>query len=136
MRKTIRDLLLASAPLTNLVPAERWYSPGAVLDHPVTPFVVLRWIAPVLSGGPGQYAHQLRVDVHDKRGSYANIEALLGGPYKANGVYSILFGLAGVTGADGYIAQTDYLGESGDQEDETYATNYMFSSWQICGRKQ
>jgi hypothetical protein len=134
MRATIRDLLIADTSLTALVPTERWFEPGAVIDVPEKPFVVLRWIAPVASNASGAFLHQLRIDAHDDRGNYGRIEALLGGPYRSGGIYPHLTGIMGLTGSDGYVAQADYLGDSGDQEDEEYLTNYKFSSWQIAGR--
>lgn len=133
MRRTVYGLLTGSAPLTAIVPADRWYAAGNAIDKPQTPFVVLRWLSPV----PGQFRlhmlRQLRVDVHDKRGSYSNIEALLGNPDTGTGVYGVLAPIADLVGADGRITQADYLGHSGDQEDETYNTNMKFSSWQLIG---
>ena len=134
MRKTVRDLIVASAPLTALIPTERWFQPGGVVDIPVRPFAVLRWIAPVAGATSGLWAYQLRVDVHDERGSYARIEQILGGQYKVGGVWPILNGIMDVTGADGRVTQADFLGDSGDQESDDYGTNYKFSSWQIIGR--
>lgn len=133
MRRVIRDLLLATPSLVAIVPAERWYTPGGVVDKPVLPFVVLRWLAPVPSSAIGKYLNQLRVDVHDRRGSYANIEQLLGNPYSGGGIYTVLSGILDLAGADGRVVQCDYLNHSGDQEDETYGTNYKFSSWQVIG---
>lgn len=133
MRATIRNVLVANAPLLALVPADRWYVPGAVKDIPTKPFVVLRWLAPVTSAASGRFLKQLRVDVHDTRGSYARIESILGSPDKGTGVYGVLNGLLDHVGVDGRITQCDYLGHSGDQEDDTYGTNYKFSSWQVIG---
>jgi len=67
VRKTMYTALTADASLTAIVPAERWYEAGAVIDQPLKPFVVLRWIAPVPSSS-GRWLNQLRVDVHDERG--------------------------------------------------------------------
>jgi hypothetical protein len=134
MRATVRDLIVASAPLTAIIPSYRWYQAGAVIDIPNKPFAILRWLAPVSGNASGSFAHQLRVDIHDVRGSYKRIDGLLGGPYRTGGIYPILNGIMGVTGADGYVAQADYLGDSGDQEDLDYKSNYKFSSWQILGR--
>lgn len=133
MRKTIRNLLLADSGLTAIVPAERWYSPGGVVDKPLRPFVVLRWLAPVPSSAIGRYLNQLRVDVHDDRGSYSRIEALLGNQYAGGGIYNVLSEISDQVGVDGRVTQCDYLNHSGDQEDETYGTNYKFSSWQVIG---
>ena len=135
MRTTIWGALTASAELTAIVPAGRWYEAGAVVDQPVKPFVVLRWIAPVPSNS-GRWLNQLRVDVHDERGDYSRIEQLLGNPYAGGGVYALLSGLLDYVGPDGRITQCDYLNHSGDQEDEVYGTNYKFSSWQVIGVTQ
>lgn len=111
---------------------ERWYSPGAVIDQPLKPFVVLRWLAPV-TGASGRPLNQLRVDVHDQTGSYERIDALLGNPYSGGGIYDVLAGLWDYDGPDARITQCDYLGHSGDQEDEVYGTNFKFTSWQVIG---
>lgn len=132
MQKTIHQLLTSTPALTVIVPAERWFRAGNVVDVPTRPFVVERWLAPVLLGS-GRYARQLRVDVHDNRGSYVNIQALLGSPDLYSGLYGVLSGLADYVGVDGRITQCDYLGTGGDQEDDVYKTNYSFSSWQVIG---
>lgn len=134
MRATIRDLIVANGPLTVLVPTERWFQAGSVVDVPPLPFAVLRWISPVSGDARGTFANQLRVDVHGKRGSYKPVDDILGGPHRVGGVYPILAGIMGHTGADGYIAQADYLGESGDDVDINFKSNFRYSSWQIIGR--
>lgn len=134
MRETIRNLLVADAGLTAVIPTERWIQAGAVLDVPIKPFVILRWIAPVAGDARGTFAQQLQVAVYDERGSYKRIDQLLGGKYRIGGIYPLLVGIAGLTGTDGYVAQADYLGDSGDQEDIDYKANLKFSSWQIIGR--
>lgn len=133
MRKTVHQLLTAQAGLVAVVPADRWYQAGAVLDTPVKPFVVLRWLAPVQASVTTRYMRQLRVEFHDKRGSYVQSDAFLGCPDKNNGVYAVLSPLVHFTGVDGRIAEATYLGHSGDQEDETYNTNMQFSSWRMIG---
>lgn len=134
MRATIRNLIIADAALTALIPPERWFQAGSVLDVPVKPFAILRWISPVAGNARGTFGHQFRIDVHDERGSYKRIDSILGGPYKTGGLYPILKGLMGVAGVDGYIAQADFLGDSGDQEHVDYKSNMKFTSWQIAGR--
>lgn len=133
MRATVRNLLVTTPALTAVIPAERWFSPGAVVDTPKTPFAVLRWLAPVASGARGRSLYQLRVDVHDARGSYQRIKQVLGSKDLYTGVYAVFAAVTDHVGADGRITQMDYVGSSGDQEDDTYMTNYMFSSWQVIG---
>lgn len=133
MRKTLYAALTSASPLTAIVPVQRWYEAGAVIDNPVKPFVVIRWLSPVPATTSGRWLNQLRIDVHDKRGSYKQIETLLGNPYSGGGIYDVLSGLTGYVGPDGWITQCDYLNHSGDQESEEYSTNYKFSSWQVIG---
>lgn len=133
MRATVRNLLVNTPALTALVPAERWWTPGAVVDKPTTPFVVLRWLAPVAGAARGRFLRQLRVDVHDKRGSYTRIEQILGSPTKGGGIYDVFAPISQHVGVDGRITEMNYVGSSGDQEDDVYVTNFMFSSWQVIG---
>lgn len=135
MRATVHALLVGSAPLTALIPTERWFQAGNVIDVPRKPFAVLRWITPVPGDARGTYAHQLRVEAYDERpGSYKRIDELLGDPYSGGGVYDVLSGIMGLTGSDGYIAQADYLGWSGDDVHVEFKANFKYSSWQIIGR--
>jgi len=133
MRATVRNLILSTPTLLAVVPADRWYAPGGVVDSPPKPFVVLRWLAPVTGNAKSTFAKQLRVDVHDKRGSYQKIEQVLGSPDKGTGIYGLFSAVHDLVGVDGRITQMDYLGHSGDQEDDTYMTNFKFSSWQVIG---
>lgn len=129
MRQTMFSLLAAQSGLVALVPVARWYRAGNVVDTPVKPFVVLRWIAPVVGNARGTFAKQLRLEVHAARGSYKPCEDWLAiaDPTLSSAV--------NVTGVDGRITQCDFLGRSGDQEDATYKTNLMFSSWQVIGEE-
>jgi len=134
MRATVHGLLVAEASLTAVIPTERWYQVGSAPDVPEMPFAILRWLSPVAGDARGAWSHQLQVAIFDRRGSYSRIEDLLGGPYRSGGVYPILEGIAGVTGSDGYIAQADYLGDSGDDVNIDYKANTKHSMWQIAGR--
>lgn len=133
MRKTIFQLLTASAPLVAVVPLSRWKQAGNVVDTPTFPFVVLRWLAPVEGNVSGRFMRQLRVEFYDARGSYDKADAFLGTPDQGTGVYGALSGLQDYVGVDGRITQTRYLGHSGDQESETYKCNLKFSSWRMIG---
>jgi hypothetical protein len=134
MRKTVRNLIVADASLTAVIPPERWYQLGAVVDVPEKPYAVLQWITPVAGDARGTFAHQFQVRIYDKRGSYERIDALLGGPYRTGGVYAVLAGILDVTGVDGRVVQADYLGTSGDDVDIDSKSNVKYSSWQIIGR--
>lgn len=134
MRATVRNLLIGNAALTAFIPTERWFQVGNVLDVPRKPFAILRWITPVAADARGSFAHQLRVELYDERGSYKDLDAALGGPYLAGGVHGVLSAVLGHTGADGYIAQADFLGNSGDDVNVDYKANFKYSSWQIIGR--
>lgn len=136
MRATVRDLILANGALTALIPAERWLQVGNVIDVPLKPFAILRWITPVAGDAKGTYANQLRIEIYDKRpGSYKTVDQILGKPYPApSGIYAVMSGMMGITGSDGYVAQADFLGTSGDDVNADFKANFKYSSWQIIGR--
>lgn len=133
MRKTVYQLLSTTPALTAVVPLARWKQPGNVIDTPVFPFVVLRWISPVEGNVRGAWLRQLQVQFYDARGSYERADAFLGSPYTGSGVYGVLSGLQDYVGVDGRITETRYLGDSGDQESEIYKCNLKFSSWRVIG---
>ena len=134
MRATVHQLLTSTAELTAVIPTERWFQLGSVIDVPPMPFAILKWLSPVRSNS-GTDMHQLQVAIYDRHGSYKRIDDLLGGPFKTGvSVYSVLSAVAGLTGPDGYVAQADYLGHSGDDVDVDYKAGTKFSSWQIAGR--
>lgn len=134
MRATIHQLLVGVPQLTAVIPTERWFQFGSVPDVPKKPFAILKWLSPVRSNS-GASMHQLQVVIYDDHGSYKRIDDLLGDQYKSGvTVYSVLAGVAGLSGPDGYVAQADYLGHSGDNMDSDYKANMKFSSWQIAGR--
>lgn len=126
MRATMHGLLTTEATLTAIVPAGQWYQAGNVIDQPAKPFVVERWISPVILG-PGLLAYQLRLDVHDERGSYARIGAFL------VAAKAFLESVQQVTGPDGWITQCDFSSEGGDQESDEYGTDYSWTGWQVIG---
>lgn len=125
MRKALVELLQGNAPLLAALPASRWYAAGAVPDTPQRPFIVVRWLAPVPLAT--QYGEQLRLDVHDERGSYVRIDGIL------KLVQAVLVPVEQYVGSDGRITQCDYTGHSGDQEDPEKGTNMKWSSWQVIG---
>jgi hypothetical protein len=123
----MHQLLVGSVSLTALIPSESWFQAGNVRDVPPRPFVVERWIAPVPGAGKQTFLYQLRLDVHDDRGSYDLIDRFNAA------VQPVLKAVLNLTGSDGRIACCDFLGLGGDQEDDTYGTNYSFTSWQVIG---
>lgn len=125
MRATMHQYLTSLPVLTDIVPPVRWYQAGNVVDTPVRPFVVVRWISPVALAT--SFGHQLRLDVHDNRGSYANIDSF------RRAALTAMQDVEDLVGPDGRITQCDYLGHGGDQEDPDYGTNYSFTSWQVIG---
>lgn len=127
MRATMHNILIGASTLTAIVPSSRWLQAGNVVDKPAFPFVVVRWIAPVPGAGKNTFRKQLRVDIHDARGSYVRIDNFL------RALTPVLSAVTNVVGADGRISQCDFLGTGGDQEDDVYMSNFSFSSWQVIG---
>lgn len=134
MRATIHQLLVAEASLTAVIPTERWFQVGNVVDVPKKPFAILRWITPVPGNASGTFAQQLRIELYDDRQSYKRIDELLGGPYRTGGIYAVLSSKFGVTGPDGWLGQADFLGNGGDDVNLDFKANFKYSSWQIMGR--
>lgn len=134
MRATVHQLLSTHGSLTPLIPTERWFQAGNVRDVPRKPFAMLRWLAPVAGLAKGAWANQLQVVIYDDRGSYKDIDAILGGPHRSGGVYPLLAGIIQLEGPDGRVTEATYLGDSGDQEDVDFKANMKYSSWQIIGR--
>ncbi len=125
MRKTVHQFLTSQTALTVIVPVGWWKQAGAVLDRPQKPFVVLRWLSPVpLAAG---FGHQLRIDMHDDRGSYARIDEM------RKLIVPLLSGTYDLVGPDGRVSEFSYLGHGGDNEDEAYGTNLGWTSWQVIG---
>lgn len=127
MRATMHQFLIAQSALTDIVPVGRWYQAGNVVDKPAFPFVVERWLAPVPGAARNTYRKQLRIDVHDERGSYMRIDSFL------YALPPLLSAVSNLVGADGRITECDFLGNGGDQEDPVYHSNFSFSSWQVIG---
>jgi hypothetical protein len=127
MRATLYGLIVGIPAVTALIPAERWFQAGAVTDVPLKPFGVVRWLSPVSGAAKSTFLKQVRIDVHDERGDYSRIDAVLAA------IGPVLSGVTNQVGPDGRIDQMDFLGLGGDQEDDTYNTNYSFSSWQLIG---
>lgn len=127
MRATMHGILTGEPTLTAIVPVGRWYQAGNVVDRPVFPFAVVRWLAPVPGAGKNTFRKQLRIDIHDERGSYMRIDSFL------KALTPVLSAVVNVTGTDGRISECDFLGTGGDQEDDVYKSNFSFSSWQVIG---
>lgn len=134
MRAVIHQALVGDGALMALLPTERWFQQGSVIDVPRKPFAILRWIAAVPGNAQQSYAHQLQVQIYDDRGTYQDIDRILGGPHRSGGVWSILSGITNLEGADGRVTQCDYLGQSSDDVDVDFKANTKYSSWQIIGR--
>lgn len=125
MRAAMYELLTGHEPLTDIVPVERWFQAGAVVDVPIKPFVVMRWLSPTPL--TGRLGHQFQVRVHDERGDYSRIDEFL------RLVDALCRATVQFQGSDGRITQIDVLPHSGDQEDPVYASNMRFSALQVIG---
>jgi hypothetical protein len=125
MRAAMYELLTGYPALTDIVPVERWFQAGAVVDVPPMPFVIMRWLAPTPL--TGRLGHQLQVQVHDERGDYSRIDEIL------RLVDTICRAVVQFQGTDGRIVQIDVLPHSGDQESPVYGSNYRFSALQVIG---
>lgn len=129
LQATTYALLTEEPALVDLVPTERWFRRGGVVDVPQTPYVVLAWLGPLTTGRRNS-AQLLDVYVHDEVGSYTRIEEIL---EAIKGVLLDAVHYRGWAGNAFPLVQADYLGKSGDGVDQGNGTSYQFSSWKILG---
>lgn len=128
MRKLIHAALIASSPLTAVIPASRWIQGGAVDSPPLRPFAIYR-ITDVPPTVVGSAQPHLQVWIHDDRGSYVRIDEIL------ELVRTALYGAVPMENATHRIVDVEWTGDSPDLVDEGYNTNTRNASFTLTGRK-
>ncbi len=127
MRAAVYQHIVSHDPLTDLIPAERWYSGRAVVDTPVPPFAALRFMGTTPGISVVKRA-RLEIWVHDKVGSYDLIdEIILGIRARLDGVTNIVF-------EDSRLIQSDWVSDSGDLFDPAYGTNTKNTGFDLVGK--
>ena len=127
MYKTMYELLTGHTPLTDLVPAERFYEAGSTQDRPLRPYLVLGWL-PDLQKSSGRYVKLCEVRLHDERGSYALLRKI------GFVINDLMVGVAQYQGSDGWLTECSYAGNSGEIVDPDSNTNLITTSWEVVGR--
>lgn len=122
IRATIWQLLTTDPAITALVPAERWFQRGSVVDTPITPYGVLADL-----GTDTDPTRQLYVAVHDERGSYVAIEGVL------RLVRTRLEAAEQYGGSDGRLVSAKHLTTSEDVVDDATNTNVKSSIYRYLG---
>lgn len=126
MRQIAYEAFTTDEQLLALVPKERWLENSATLDIPESPFVVLAWGETI--GTRGMSGRMLRINVHDSRGDYSTIDAVLA---RAT---DVILGIIDVTQGDSRFTEATWEGASGDLDDPQYRTNLRYAEFRIAGR--
>ena len=128
MRALLYAAIVASPSLTDVIPADRWIAGGSVDELPDRPFAVIR-----ITDAPPSVSKstQPRVGiwVHDNRGSYSRIDAVLGS------LRTVLAAIVDVQDANNRISCIEWTGDSPDLIDTDYNTNVRTASFVVTGRK-
>jgi hypothetical protein len=127
MYKTMYELLTGHAPLTDIVPVERFYEAGSTTDRPYSPYVVLGWL-PDLQKASGRYVKLFELRVHDERGSYARSRQILAV------ARDLMESVLQYEGSDGWLTECSYAGDGGELVDPDTNTNLMTASFEVVGR--
>lgn len=126
MRKAVHHLLTTDPTLASLLPAEKWYERGAVLDTPRTPFAVLAWQG-VTAVGKGRRLPRLTLWVYQSRGSYALIDQVL------SRATVVLEEVQQYEYEGQRIAEANFEGSSVDLYDDMYRCNARNAGFRVVG---
>lgn len=130
MRVLFRNLIVFHAPLTDLIPEERWKPAGSVVadNLPERMFSVIRWgtfapgMAEIKRGA-------VSVWIHDNPGTYGDIDAVL------NLLYGRLNGVEQEMDEEGNeIVKLEWVNTSGDLYDPGYRTITKNVNFNIIGK--
>lgn len=126
IRQTVYTLLTTDPTLASQVPVGRWFERGSVVDTPPKPYVVLAHLGTDPRAG-GRFAQLLGVYVHDDRGDFNNIDAIL------RAVRVRLEGAEQYAGPDGRLVSAVHQSTSDDLFDDGTATNTKNSVYRYVG---
>lgn len=139
MRGLIRNLIISTPELTDIIPEERWFGSGAAgnpasdeRDRPDLPFAEIRF------GGtfPGMAQVQrgrCEIWIHEEQGSYNTINRVIRllKPLLETSV-QVSFTDA-ETGEDSRLIQSEWISDSTDLYDSGYRTNTRSTGFDLVG---
>lgn len=127
MRRLLYQVLTGNSELTNIIPAARWFQQGSIDDQADRPFAVFGFtsVLPTPSRAPQP---QVQIWIHDKKGSYNRIDAVLGILRK------YLESLPEVSDGESRIVDVIWASDSPDLVDDGFDTNVRYSSFILTGR--
>lgn len=127
MRKAMHHLLTTDPTLLDLLPADKWFARGAVVDKPTTPFAVEAWQGVTAVGRGRVGLPRLTIWVYQSRGSYDLIDKVLA---RCKELLEETYDFE----HDGQrIIQADFEGSSVDLFDDVYRANARNSGFRVLG---
>lgn len=123
-RKWLYEAITGSSLITDLIPAERWFSSPALDRVPEAPFGVYRLGVETEQVGDVT-AIPAEIWVHDKQSSYLLIDDV---------IMLLRAQIPETTVPDGGYPPV-WIGDSADQQDESMGTIFRTSSFQLYGRR-
>jgi len=127
MRELMYGLIARDPDLNLLIPEERWYSSGGMIDTPVRPFAVMRF--GVRSRGVGDTRRvPFTVWVHQEKGSFDIVDAVI------RRIKVILEQSAGIVQGSTVLVCADWSGDSEDLQDPEHRTNVRTTGWTLIGK--
>lgn len=128
MRKLVYQALTSSLPLVAEIPIARWLQAGAADHQPVRPFAVIR----IVDGPPSiskAVQPNLQIWVHDNRGSYTKIDAII---ELIKAAFTAALPLEDSTSR---LVDANWTGDGPDLVDDGFNTNTRFTNFTLTGRK-
>lgn len=122
IRQTFWQLITTDPDVAAVIPPERWFARGSVVDTPTTPYGVLADL-----GTDTGATRQFGVYVHDEPGSYVAIDDVL------KLVRRRVESVAQYLGPDGRLVGATHLTTSEDGTDQSNGTGVKNSIYRYLG---
>lgn len=129
MRATIVRLLNGDAELRNIgLPKDAIYQADSTDTPPEKPFIIIRWSdresAYALRRGPSQ-PNLVDLWCYDERGDFSRIDAII------KRIKQIFDEVSAVQTPTGWITQIDWVGDGGDNYDDTWKAIVRTSTYRV-----
>lgn len=127
MRSLIRARILATPALIAIIPADRWFGSGSIVDTPTRPFAEIRF-GGVFPGMANITRRRLEVWIHDEEGSYERIDQVIGL------LKTAISGMTNVQSGPSEVICANWISDSTDLYDDGYRTNAKSTGFDVIGR--
>lgn len=129
MRAIVRGFIIGRPEIVELIPADRWFEGGAVIDTPTKPFGVLKFGGTFRGMGPVR-VNRLEVVVHAERGSFDLIDTVL---LRSKLAFADAVHLRRA-GSDVEVMQVDWVSDSPDLFDAEHRSNTRSSQYDLIAK--